>query len=134
MSCRRGRPRRMGSGCWRHLGVRSVPMLPVVRIAPLSVEGGDGSADAAVMLIEAMAARGVDVAELRAQGELLDRVLATAGGLPLAIELTADHIARFGLGFAPSGQCRWTPSSAAASSARLRCSVPTISACFDDSA
>ena len=76
-------------------------MLPVVRLDPLpTTQGEGGGSAAALMLIEEVDRRGGEGVSLVADGEQLERVLETTGGLPAAIQLTADHIARFGLRFA----------------------------------
>ena len=51
-------------------------------------------------MIEEVASRDGDVDLLRADQERFQRLLGSTGGLPVAIQLTADHIARFGVRFA----------------------------------
>jgi DNA-binding CsgD family transcriptional regulator/tetratricopeptide (TPR) repeat protein len=76
-------------------------MLPAIRLDPLSMVDDEREQSAALrMLIEDVESRGGDGASLLAADEQLERVLATTGGLPAAIQLTADHIARFGLRYA----------------------------------
>ena len=75
-------------------------VLPVVRLDPLPTHGDDLSSPAARMLIDEVAARGGDVPSLVADLDRFERVLAATGGLPAAIQLTAGHVARFGVRFA----------------------------------
>ena len=75
-------------------------MLPVVRLDPLPTVDAGTRSPAGQMLLNEVAARGGDAPSLAADTELFGRVLAATGGLPAAIELTADHVARFGPRFA----------------------------------
>ena len=72
-------------------------VLPVIRLAPLSMAGDDPLSSAAGrMLIDLVAAHGRHDED---PSDLAD-ALASTGGLPLAVELTARQIARFGAAFA----------------------------------
>lgn len=70
-------------------------MQPMVRLRPLPLDGL--GSPAAAMILDEVVVRGGDGTTLLAERELFLQVLAATGGLPVAIALTADHIARFGL-------------------------------------
>ncbi|WP_252974115.1 LuxR C-terminal-related transcriptional regulator [Janibacter melonis] len=72
-------------------------MRPVVHLDPLPTTGPGASSPAARLLLGEVSARGGDAGELAADETRLDAVLAATGGLPVAVQLTADHVARFGL-------------------------------------
>jgi DNA-binding CsgD family transcriptional regulator len=81
----------------RPLGPRA---LPVARLAPLPIIADVVCSPAAEMLLDEIARRGGEIPSLKADTERFGRVLESTGGLPAAIQLTADHVARFGLRFA----------------------------------
>jgi len=75
-------------------------LVPVVRLAPLA---GDAArpedSDAGAMMCACVAALGGDASALTASPDRFASLLASTGGLPLAIELVSTRIARFGLEF-----------------------------------
>lgn len=67
---------------------------PLVKLEPLPTTGVDSPAGQLLMF--ELDARGIDAESLAADPERWRRVLAATGGLPAAILLTADYVARFG--------------------------------------
>ena len=75
-------------------------VLPVVRLQPLVLTGDDkdvATSAAAHMLLAEISALGGDEKPFAADPVTLTEVLAATGGLPIAIQLTAQHVARFGV-------------------------------------
>ncbi len=75
-------------------------MLPIVRLGPLPTADANARSPGGEMMIDEVAVRGGDIASLGADPELFGRLLRATGGLPLAIQLTANHVVRFGVRFA----------------------------------
>lgn len=71
-------------------------ILPVVRLRPFATTPGTGT-PALEILVENVRVRGGDIRELLDDQHRVNAVLVATGGLPLAIELSAARIARFGL-------------------------------------
>jgi hypothetical protein len=69
-------------------------MRPLLRLAPLPVRGFDDAGQR--LLRAALTARGADVSLLAQDQARWQHVVRSTGGLPAAIELTADYVARFG--------------------------------------
>ncbi len=70
--------------------------MPTVRLAPLPLGDGPGGGSAGELLARLVAERGGDVDPRAGAPPVVDELLRRTGGLPLAIELTAAAIARFG--------------------------------------
>ncbi len=74
-------------------------IVPVVRLGPLGEPTGRVSADAAEMMRACVGALGGDMVQLTASPDRFAALVASTGGLPLAIELVSTRIARFGAEF-----------------------------------
>ncbi len=72
-------------------------VLPVVRLTPLPITARTPeSTPAGQLLMRQIEARGGDTQPLRSEPGLMHRLLDLTGGLPLAIELLAEQVARLG--------------------------------------
>jgi hypothetical protein len=69
---------------------------PLVRLAPLALLDDDTDCPAAQMLIDEANGRGGDITALLADLDSFTSVLRSTGGIPVAIQLIADSVVRFG--------------------------------------